>query len=160
MAETVIIAGSPFPLPESGQDPDWSSSVTNILRALAQTLAVSLGTYDVSPQVYSMVADINSNVTLPNLSFSTSAVRGATIRYTVYRTSTATTVTEYGDLKLVFNPTGSSGNKWEVSRTFVGNANITFVVTDAGQVTFSSTTISGTGHVGQISYAAQALEQA
>lgn len=157
--ETITIAGTPFPLPESGTDPDWSSGVSNILRALAQTLSVSLGTYDVSPQVYSMVANVNTDVALPNLSFSTSAVRGASIRYAIYRNSTATTVVEYGDLKLVYNPAGSNGNKWEVARTFVGNASITFTVDDTGQVAFSSTTIGGTGHVGQISYAAQSLTQ-
>jgi len=73
--------------------------------------------------------------------------------------TTTTTVAEAGTLTMVYNPTNSVGNKWEVSRQYVGNAQITLTTTDAGQVQISTTTIAGASHTGTVGFTAQVLEQ-
>lgn len=111
---------------------------------------------------YSSGGITTSGVNLPNLSFPTSNVRGAFIRYSVYRNTTstgATTVSESGNLIVTYNPSGPTGNKWEISRDHVGDAQVTFGITDVGQVIFASSTLSGSSHTGVISYAAQSLLQ-
>lgn len=59
----------------------------------------------------------------------------------------------------VYNPSGTVGNKWETGIDVIGNASIVFNVTDTGQVQFSTSTLSGIGHNGVISFSAVALKQ-
>jgi hypothetical protein len=46
-----------------------------------------------------------------------------------------------------------------VGQQLVGDGYITFTVTDTGQVEFSTTAISGTGHTGTLTFVAQAILQ-
>lgn len=100
-----------------------------------------------------------NNVILPNLSFSTSIVRGAFIRYALNRKTDSTEVSEEGSIQIVYNASNPTSSKWEVTRDSIGDASITFTVTDVGQVQFSTTTISGANHAGKIFYTAQAMLQ-
>lgn len=106
-----------------------------------------------------MSSNVNTNIDLPNLSFPTSTVRGAFISYAVYRNTSTTTVTESGNLIVNYNPTAAIGQKWEISNDFIGDANVSFNITDVGQVQFSSTLLAGTGHNGTITYQAKAVLQ-
>lgn len=107
-----------------------------------------------------MTSNANTNVDLPNLSFPTANVQGAIISYSVYRNTAApTTITETGTLMINYNSTFGSGLKWEISREYIGDAQVTFNVTDVGQVQFSSALISGSGHNGKIVYQAKAILQ-
>lgn len=121
-------------------------------------MTLSVGDFDVAPQVYTMVANLNTNVSLPNLSFPTAQVRAAFINYSVFRTTDApATAYEAGVLTVVFNSTTST---WEIIRgPYAGDGQITFSITNGGQVQFSTTALSGSNHVGMISYTAKTLLQ-
>lgn len=106
-----------------------------------------------------MTSNANTNVSLPSLAFPTSNVRGATISYTVYRHTTTTTVAEDGTLVIVYNPNGPLGNKWEISNEHTGQGQVTFTITDQGQIQFTSVLLSGINHTGFIGYTAKALLQ-
>lgn len=159
MAISITISGTVIQFPSTGDSPTWSPAVIQFAEAVADTLQSIAGPFDVTPQSYSMVSNANTNVAVPNLSFPTSNVRGAFIRYAVYRSSDSVFLAEAGDITVVYNPQGTTSNKWETIQRKVGDAQISFVVTDVGQVTFSSTSISGIGPTGTITYTAQALEQ-
>lgn len=153
----ITIQGQVISFPSSGQSPNWAPAVISFAQAVEAALASVVGTFDVPPQVYSMVANSNTDIDLPNLAFSVADVRGAFIRYTIFRTTETNTSYESGNLVLIYNPSGSVNNKWEASRDYVGNGSVTFSITDAGQVRFSSTSILGANHSGKITYVAQAL---
>lgn len=158
MATTPItIAGTTIQFPLSGADPNWSPAVILFAQLVAQALSGVVGPFDVSPQIFDMTANVNTNVSLPNLAFPTSEVRGAFIRYSVFRQTSSTSGSETGTLVATYNPNNPVNQKWEMTRTFAGNnANITFTITDTGQVQFSTTVLAGTSHVGIITYSAQA----
>lgn len=67
-----------------------------------------------------------------------------------------------GTLQLLFNPNNATGFKWEVQRTGEDDSQggITFTMTDAGVVQFTTSTLSGLNHQGVLSYAAKALQYA
>lgn len=157
MSVPIQIQGNIINFPSSGQDPNWSEGVIAFAQAVEAALATLVGPFDVPPQVFVLTSNANSNVSLPNLSFPSSDVKGAIIEYAVVRTTTTANVTETGSLIINFNTNNPVTNKWEISRDYIGDADITFSVTDSGQIQFSTTVISGVDHVGTITYRATAI---
>ncbi len=158
----INIGGSIINFPASAQSPNWAEPIIQFAEAVQQALSTIAGPYDVSPQIYTMVSNVNTNVSLPSLAFSTTFVRGAIISYTVYRNTTGTgaqTLAEIGQLEIVYNPNGPTNNKWEISNEHTGMSGVTFTVTDQGQVQFSSTFISGLDYTAYIGYTAKSLQQ-
>lgn len=158
----VTINGQVIDIPETGDSPTWSQAIITFAQAVEDALALTAGEYDIAPQSMNIAAyNTGSNVDVTNLSFPITDVRAAFIRYAVYRTTDTTTAYEAGDIVTIYNANGSVGAKWALT---VGNVtgtggNITFTITDAGQVQFTTTSISGASHTGRIIYEARALEQ-
>lgn len=157
---TITIKGTPINFPDSGTSPNWAPAVIQFAQAVADALSLLVGTADVTPQNFT-IDSFNpvTNQDLPNLQFSTSIVRAAFIRYSVYRNTSTTTVAESGIMIIVYNPANPTNNKWELIRDFTGDAQIDFNITDTGQVQFTTQTLGGLSHNGKIAFAAQALLQ-
>lgn len=155
----LIISGTPVAFPNDSSSPDWAPAVIQFAELVAAALSSLAGTFDVVPQRF-IIDTVPPATTTPitNLSFSTADVRGAFIIYSVYRNTNTTTVTETGNLMIVYNPTNSIGNKWEITRDFVGDAQVSFTIDDTGQVNINLTALSGTGPNGFISYSAKSLQ--
>lgn len=94
------------------------------------------------------------------MSFNPTAVRGANLDYSIYRNTSTTEFAEKGQLQLVYKNGGTVGSKWTIGRVFFGDdAGITFTMTDAGQIQYTSTNMSGTGYSGIVKFEAKALLQ-
>lgn len=159
---TLIINGQVIDFPDSAAAPNWSEAVIQFAQAVEDALALVGGTYDVSPQSFTIDAyNSASNVDIPALSFPTSAVRAVFIRYSVYRTTDSTSAYEAGDMITMYNPNNSVGLKWTLSQGNItgSGAQITFNVTDTGQFQFSTTALAGSNHAGKIVFEARSLEQ-
>jgi len=66
-------------------------------------------------------------------------------------------VSESGQLEIVYNQSNPVNQKWEMSRVFQGEGYISFSITDQGQITFTTTALSGINHTGIITYRALAV---
>jgi|GEM_PF-2279533 hypothetical protein len=157
----IIIKGTEIQFPNSAASPNWAPSVIEAVEALADAVNSVTATYDVPPQAQNIDANNSStNVDLNNLSFPSSDVRAATIYYTVYRKTDpsgppdAQEVSEAGTLEICFNASRPITEKWEMVRSFQGDAKISFDITDNGQIRFSTTALSGINHIGIVSYRA------
>jgi hypothetical protein len=161
----IVIQGTTISFPDSGTSPNWAPAVIQFAESVATALTSSVGTYDIAPQNY--VIDLHnavSNQNIPALTFPTSQVRGALIRYAVYRTSTTQVAAESGLMQAIYN---SNAGTWELSRDYVGDGKIAFNITNTGQVQFSTNaadgttaaSLTGTNHQGKIIFAAQSLLQ-
>jgi hypothetical protein len=70
--------------------------------------------------------------------------------YSIARSSSLTSLAQAGRLRGIYNATTIS---WILSDDFTGdNAGVTFSITAAGQIKYTSTNITGTGYVGTLSY--------
>lgn len=166
MAIKITVKGTPIEIPDSGSSPNWAPGIIDAIRALADAIEGLSGTYDVSPQAHSIsLYPANSNVPAPNLIFPIDDVRSVTIFYSVFRktediVSGSTVVqegqelTESGTLQITYNSSNAVGSKWSIQREYVGDANISFSVTDLGQVLFTTLAMTGENHQGFISYRA------
>lgn len=156
----ITIAGNVIDFPSTAQSPDWSESIIQFALAVESALSSVVGSFDVAPQSFVLDSyNPGSNIDVPNLSFSTASVRAAFIRYSVYRNTSSTTVTESGDMIIVYNPTNPVGNKWEVIQQRVGDASVLLTITDTGQMQITTSTLAGLSHSGKLAYSAQAFAQ-
>ena len=159
---TIVIGSQVIDFPDDAASPDWAPPIIQFAQAVAAQLAISTGTYDVSPQIMTIDSyNVASNIDIAALSFPTSAVRAAFIRYAVYRTTNSDNADEAGDIIVIYNPNNSAGLKWSISqvRDAGKGAQIAFNITDTGQVQFSTTALAGTGHTGKLTFSAQAFQQ-
>jgi hypothetical protein len=153
----ITVGTVPIQFPDTGNSPVWSDAIIQFAQAVAAQLANVIGPYDITPQVYNLVSDTNTNVSIPNLQFPVSNVAGAVITYTITRVTNTSTAEEAGVITIDYHPERLTGAKWDIQREFTGNADVTFAITDAGQVTFSSTPLGGIFTSGQMSFRAIAL---
>lgn len=157
----ITIKGTTIDLPASGSSPNWAPAIIEAFEALAEAVNSISATFDVAPQAQNIDANNSaSNVDLNNLNFPSSEVRAATVYYTVYRITEDSgppdgqEVTEAGTLEINYNDAYPITQKWEMVRTFQGEGQVTFNITDLGQIQFSTTPLTGVNHVGIISYRA------
>lgn len=166
MSDTIpiIINGTTINFPNSGSSPLWSPAIIQAIKLISEALNISSGPFDIPPQNYVMTSNVNTNVAIPNLSFPVTDVRGAVIFYGVSRSSTSTgsqQLSQSGMLVLNYDPSQSPGNLWQITNEFASatssGAQITFSVTDVGQVQFSTTAITGSSPIGSINFRALAV---
>lgn len=156
MSTTITISGIDIEFPSSGDSPDWAEALTQFALAVEAALQVVAGAFDIPPQT--LVIDSFNTVTdedIPGLSFPSSDVRAAMIKYTVHRATDSAEANEVGMLWVVYNDTNG---EWDISEEHAQDGSISFSITDTGQVQFSTTALSGIDHEGFITFTAQALE--
>jgi hypothetical protein len=160
----VTINGVTVNIPLSGSSPNWAPAIIQAFELIAEALNISAGPYDIPPQNYVMTSNVNTNVPIPNLSFPVTAVSGAIVFYGVNRSSSgvgAEQLSQTGLLILNYDPTQAPGFLWQVTDEFSSSsssgAQITFTMSDTGQLQFSTTAITGTTPVGNINFRALAV---
>jgi len=155
----ITILGTPVEFPNTGSSPNWAPSVIQFAELVELALQSAVGDFDVPPQVLTLQNNVNSNLDIPNLNFSTQEVRSANITYSVYRETDTSTSWSEGELNVMYN---DDLGDWAVQREEnVGNitTEVTFNITSTGQLQISTTVLSGTGYTGKIGYYAKALKK-
>jgi hypothetical protein len=159
----ITIKGTIIDIPNSGGSPNWAPAIIEAFQAIADTVNLFTGTFDVAPQTIVIDAyNPGVNIDIDNLVFPATDVRAATVYYTVYRKTEDTTISSFdaielaeaGTLEIVYNNSRTSGSKWEVGRSGEGDASVIFTVTDLGQIQLTTETVTGINHTGILSYRA------
>lgn len=160
MSQDITIGGNVISFPSSGEPADWSQPIIDFATDVQNALSGVVGPADITPQNYD-ISTFNgvTNQNIPALTFSTATVRSAVIQYDVYRTTSTSNAAESGTLTIYYNVNNGTGQKWEMVREFQGDGKISFSITDNGQVTFTSTALSGSSHAGKVGFAARCILQ-
>ena len=157
----ININGVNVSFPSSGTSPNWSEAVIQAIELIAEALTISAGPFDIPPQNFIMTSNINNNVPIPNLEFPVTAVQGAMVFYGCQRSTSTTKVSQSGILILNYDPSQAPGSLWQITDEFASanssGADITFNVTDVGQLQFTTTSIAGTDYQGTINFRALAV---
>lgn len=158
MSVTITISGTPISFPTSGTSPDWAPALVQFAQLVEEALSGVAGSFDVPPQSFTIDAyNPGTDIDITSLSFPVSDVRAATIPYAVYRSTDSTTVTEGGELFILYNPTYPVNNKWSIAQRKTDDASIVFTITDSGQVQFTTSTLAGSNHTGIITFSGRSI---
>ena len=112
---------------------DWAEEVTTVLSGIS-------GTGDFTEKTFSITTTA-TNTELATIIFNPASVTGVSLSFQATRGTSPSTVSEKGLLEMVYNPDGSSGEKWSINISSVGDVTgITFTATDAGQLRYSAET--------------------
>ncbi len=160
MSVDINISGTVISIPSSGASPNWSPAIIEAFQAIEGALQSVAGAFDVPPQIQPIDAyNPGTDIPLQNTAFPVSDVRSVELIYSVIRQTNTTTVYEQGTLKAIYSADNPVNQKWEVSRFGNGDAQIDFTFADVGTVSFTTTAISGSSHIGTLSFTAKALLQ-
>lgn len=161
MAIQLIVAGTPYTYPESGEEPNWSGGATDWAIAVTAVLNTLVGPNDILSTTFTVNNDISVITNINGLLFDPGTVRAANINYAIYRTSTANPAgnAETGTIYLIFDNSASVGNKWQLGQRKIGESGISFSITDSGQLQYQSSDIGTTGYFGEITFSAKTLDQ-
>lgn len=160
MAIQININGTNFSLPDQGQNAPWGDDLSDIIQAIVTTLNGVSGTADIPTSSFNLSNNISSAANITGLLFNTSQVRSAIVEYSVSRVTSSNEKSEQGQLFLTYNATNSAPTRWSLARMANETSGITFTITSAGQVQYTSTNLAGTGHVGKLKFKAKTFLQA
>lgn len=97
---------------------------------------------------------VSANV--QDLIFDGTQVRGAVVKYTIYRTTDTQEVAQIGDFKVIYK---SIEGSWSLGAdNYHGdNAGVNFTITNSGQVQYTSTDLTGANYSGVLDYSVTEL---
>lgn len=160
MAIQLTVAGTPFSYPESGEEPNWAYA-TDWAVAITAVLSTLVGPNDILKTAFTISNNQSVSTNVNGLLFDPGTVRAANIDYAIYRTSTAAPAghSETGTIYLIFDNSASAGNKWHLGQKNIGEAGVSFSISDSGQLSYVSTDIGTLGYFGEIIFSAKTLDQ-
>jgi len=160
MSTNLTVNNNTFAYPVPGDEPGWGEGATGWAVEVTEVLNNLQGTDDI-PETSFTVANNNAVATdVVGLVFNPASVRAGVIDYSIYRSTSITELAEKGKMEIIYKNGASSGTKWSIGRVFFGDdAGVVFTMTDAGQVQYTSTNLSGTGYSGIMKFEAVVTQQ-
>lgn len=157
--DEVVIQGTTYLVPKADANPPYGEELNDYLKALGNAYSTLVGVGDIAETTATLGNNVSSASDVEGLTFDSVLIRSADIAYQITRTTSTTTEIESGHLGIFYNPTFAVNSKWTIQRDGLGASGIEFSITDAGQVQYTSTNLSGTSYSGVIKYEARALLQ-
>jgi len=161
MAIDLTVANNIYSYPEPGEDPGWAEGATDWAKAVTDVLNTLLAPSDILETSYIINNNIAVATDVNRLFFDPGVVRAANITYSIYRASSTNTAgkTESGVIYINFDNAAAPGSKWTIGQQTIGNAGVSFTITDAGQLQYTSTDIGSVSYQGSIKFLAKTLSQ-
>ena len=141
MTKKLVVGNETFLYPENGTSPieDWGQNASDWAQAITDIVGDIFAPGDITLTTFPLSDNITSFTNIVGLKFSTTTILAAKVEYTIKRIVGATTYTEYGVILGTFD-----GTIFSISQEAVGDAGITFDVTNLGQFQYKSTNLSHT----------------
>lgn len=156
MPKILTVGNEEFEFPLTGENPGYASEVTD----WAEAVTDALSTVQKPNDILTTTQDVNNTGLLTNItgfSFPTAEVISIDCKYIVKREVTggieAGTYVEVGYIEGFYNPTLG----WSISIRTTGDARILLSISPSGQMQYTSTPISGSTHVGSITFEAKVI---
>ena len=156
MSKSVIVNGTTYILPISGDPSGWGDN----LSALLEGLVAVAGSVSTVGDIFTTSFAINNNVTTPTaitgLSFNPATIRSAIVSLSIHR---ATSSQERSETSQAFIAYSTISNSFELSQAGVGNAEVALTIDSTGQVYYTSSNLSGLSHSGMMKFSAKISQQ-
>lgn len=161
MSIELTVLNVPYAYPTDGQSPGWGEAATDWATAVTEALNDLIAPTDITKTTFVIANNQTTFTDINGLNFNTGLVRSASISYACYRVTDSNTYghSESGTINIVYDNSAPTP-KWSITAFGItGNSGITFDITDAGQVQYKSTNITGANYSGVITFRANTLPQ-
>lgn len=161
MPVDITIGTTPISYPSAGDPPGWGAQATEAMEAVAEVLSSLSNANDILETTFTIANNQAVAANVSGLAFNTGAVRSAEISYSIIRSSSTTTTgkSEAGTMTAVYDSAATAGSKWQLAIGPVAGpgAGVTFTITDAGQVQYTSSDIGSTTYSGEMRFRAKTI---
>jgi FlaG/FlaF family flagellin (archaellin) len=148
MSVTLTINNTPFEYPEPGDQAPWGSGATDWSIEVTRVLNSLSGPSD----ILETTAIIDNNQTTPQpiggFFFDPVSVRSFSVQVSIYRVYGTNEIAE----QLTFNGLNLGASGWQIQADGIGNAGVTLDITNLGQVTYTSSNLTGSPYSGIIRF--------
>lgn len=156
MSRIVIVGSEEFELPDQGANPDYGEELTDFFVAISEALETIQQPNDILRTTAVISNNISSPTAISGFSFNTAEVRSINAEFYIKRTTDApaNNLTESG-----FIEGNYTGSDWTIAIRSEGNAGVTLDITAGGQITYTSTNVSGSNYSGIIVFKAKVINE-
>lgn len=156
MSTPLVVNGTLYNYPTSGEDPNWSEEASGWAQSVTDVLGTLLAPGDILETTFSIANNISVAANVNGLIFDSGTNRSATVTYSVYRTSVDNPSghAESGTIQVVYDDDAPVNEKWSMMQEKNGAAGIVFNITDGGQFQYRSTDLGAAGYSGVIQFKA------
>lgn len=146
MSKTLVINNIPFEYPEQGEPSPWGEAATGWAQEVTTVLSSVNGPSDILESASDIVNGA-TNLPINALLFNPLTVRSFSVRANIARyfvSGVTINNAKYQEVLLIGLYNTQTGT-WTLQEDGIGDADITFDLTDSGQITYSTGTMTGTG---------------
>jgi hypothetical protein len=147
MSIILTVNNVPFNIPVQGEQPPWGEDLTNYFTEVAKVLNSLKGANDILETGATIQNNITTYSDIPDFKFNPSTVRSFAVQGSITRTTGSTKVYESFTLSGL-----RTDSTWILQQDGFGDAGVSFDITNAGQVQYKSTNITGTSYSGLIKF--------
>lgn len=160
MPKSLTINNVPYQYPEAGDPPGWGEEATGWAEEVTDVLNSVQGPNDITETTASIANNQTTPIEIPGLLFDPGSVRGAEIKYTVYRITddVGSGNAEFGVIHAIYDNAAPVTEKWKISHEYTGDSGVTITISDIGQFFYVSTDITGANYQGIMKFTGRALE--
>jgi hypothetical protein len=160
LPKQLTVNNVPYQYPEAGDPPGWGEEATGWAEEVTDVLNSLQGPNDINETVASIANNQSSSIEIPGLLFDPGSVRGAEIKYTIYRITDdfPSGNAEYGEIHAIYDNSAAVNEKWKISTEYTGDSGVNITVSDIGQFFYTSTDITGANYQGIMKFTGRALE--
>jgi hypothetical protein len=157
MSQTVTISGTSYTIGDQGASPPWGADLNDLLLALVQVAQSTSGGGDILTTSFNVANNQVAPANVTGASWDTSTVRGFILSYSLYR---STNINEESETGQIYGTYSSTANTWQIAQTYAGSSGISFTITNAGQLQYTSSNVAGTGYSGKMKFSGKSFLQA
>jgi hypothetical protein len=156
MPKELTIGNETFEFPLSGENAGWGENVTDWATAVTSALSTVQQPNDITRTTAQILNNRSTDTSVTAFLFDSSEVVSVNGEYVVTRTTTspAQTFVQSGFIQGNYD-----GTNWNIIHKSVGDAGVTLDITSSGQVTYTSTNITGSAYTGVILFRAKVFNE-
>jgi hypothetical protein len=156
LAKNLTVDGTTYEFPENRDSPGWGEDATAWAEAVTDVLGNVSGQGDILQSSAIINNNISSATNVTGFFLDPSVLRGAVCEVSIYR---STSTEEAVEVLSIFAGYKSVAGTWEFVQIGGGSSGVTLTITNAGQVQYVSSNMSGTSYTGTVKFRARALTQ-
>lgn len=156
MSKKLVIGTEEFEFPIQGSNPDYAEEVSDWAQAVTDALSTVQQPNDVTRTQATILNNITTPATINGFQFDVTEVRSINSEYLITRTTDvpAVNLVESGFIEGNFD-----GSTWSIAIRSLSNAGVNFDITNSGQITYTSSNLTGTNYKGTILFRAKVFNE-
>jgi hypothetical protein len=156
MPKILVVGTESFDFPEEGENSGYGESVTDWAVAVTDALTTVQQPNDIVRTSASILNNISSPTAVAGFLFDSSEVVSINAEFVITRTtdSPAQTLVQSGFIEGNYN-----GTTWVATIRSIRDAGVLLDITNSGQITYTSSNVSGTNYSGTILFKAKVFNE-